>query len=428
MLKRKSFIEEANSKLRENDRDIIIIFLDIDGVIYVGSGSDREHQKRISSEMNDIYSHPSIKEKIPADILKTLNKYDLSAALGFDNNSLNNLRALCDKYNAKIVVSSSWREGKNLDQLKGLFSIHGLESYIIGYTPKLDYPHNRGEEIESWLLSYPEKIKSFVILDDCEFDFYKRFPDRFVECNKLFSDMLLYEKADQILQKTLSRQTSKASLCWSAIEQNSAQVREIEIDLPMIIELKILHGLNHNLLLDNLFTKLERNDYITRLSLRHILFEATLENENSEAASTDSPNDMFINKITALLKNTLMKLEYLNISNNNLTDIGKLLNIMDGLNLHIPHICLDSNPLKNQNNIAAWMKTYPKPIRIDMHLEGLGNIDKCIIDAIASNPNICLHTREDLLPSSIEQDIVSQLRSSGNLQIAKKPDDKCCIM
>ncbi|MCE3238856.1 MAG: Ankyrin repeat (3 copies) [Gammaproteobacteria bacterium] len=195
-----------------------IIFLDIDGVIYCGSIDDREHQKRMrTGEINNVKSYQSIIELIPDSMLNTLDKYDLSAVLGFSKKAINNLKKLCETYNAKIVISSSWRESKSLEQIKALFSISNFSEYIIDCTPQLSYPYNRGSEIESWLLKHSHQIRSFVILDDCKFDIPERFGERFVLCNRLFSDDLLYQKASNILGQPCKYESSESKLCPDAI-------------------------------------------------------------------------------------------------------------------------------------------------------------------------------------------------------------------
>lgn len=80
------------------------------------------------------------------------------------------LKQIIDATDAKIVLSTSWREHWEKDVAKcdstgvlinSIFSTYGLQ--IFDKTPEL---HERREtEIKSWLDAHPE-VKSFVVLDD----------------------------------------------------------------------------------------------------------------------------------------------------------------------------------------------------------------------------------------------------------------------
>ena len=73
---------------------------------------------------------------------------------------------LLRKTDAKIVVSSTWRIGKSVSDLKQLFYNYGLPSkYIIDKTDRLS-GEQRGKEIKLWLDETEHNIESFVILDD----------------------------------------------------------------------------------------------------------------------------------------------------------------------------------------------------------------------------------------------------------------------
>lgn len=80
------------------------------------------------------------------------------------------LKQIVDAANAKIVLSTSWREHWEKDLAKcgstgvlinRIFSTHGLQ--IFDKTPQL---HERREtEIKSWLDAHPE-VENYVVLDD----------------------------------------------------------------------------------------------------------------------------------------------------------------------------------------------------------------------------------------------------------------------
>ena len=66
-----------------------------------------------------------------------------------------------------FVVSSTWRFGRTLDQLRRILHEAGFTGIVAGKTPELNKP--RGLEIQAWLDSAPLygiEVEQFVILDD----------------------------------------------------------------------------------------------------------------------------------------------------------------------------------------------------------------------------------------------------------------------
>ena len=109
------------------------------------------------------------------------------------------LRALCDDHDARIVVSSDWRQRRSVAQLQALFRIHDLHHLVVDRTcDHLGAPHYRAGEVKQYLDTH-RKIERFVIIDDgyrSEFD--QLFPDHFVHTGSFLdeSDAL---RARQIL-------------------------------------------------------------------------------------------------------------------------------------------------------------------------------------------------------------------------------------
>lgn len=91
------------------------------------------------------------------------------------------IEELCDKTNAKIVISSSWRpygNNQSIDDILNSISRNPyneehypyFKDYIIGCTNKgirkmSDYYNPRGQEILEYIQRYPE-ITQYVIIDD----------------------------------------------------------------------------------------------------------------------------------------------------------------------------------------------------------------------------------------------------------------------
>lgn len=404
-LARNSLIAEVRQKIKEEKQALKIVFVDIDGVLY-GFQDEIKHYARVDSgKVRNIKSDPFIVKVIPDSILTGLGNHDLSAALAFNELALVKLRKLCDTHNAKIVISSAWRESKNLEQLKAIFSLWNLSEYIIDYTPVLT--STRGNEIENWLLNHHDKIRSFVILDDCKFDLTERFGERFIECNTLFSNEQLYLKASAILAKKLDYKNSLPKLNYQAIESNSPQVTEVSFNLEKSTVVKIVNGWDTQTYVKNLFNILVNNTQITHLTLH------------------DFNDCNFLNKIIILLQNTLMKLQYLNIAHNKLHDILPLLLLLDGRKLHIPHICLNANPIEEQKYLAEWIKSYPSPLKIDLDLSGSGlgsyTIDKCIIEAVAASKHVSIYASEKVLPFRMQDEQITKLMANGKLKLRSTP-------
>jgi hypothetical protein len=66
---------------------------------------------------------------------------------------------------ARLVISSSWREGLMLSEIIGYLERDGvMAGRVVGKTEFLNQA--RGLEIDAWLHSVPYAVSSFVILDD----------------------------------------------------------------------------------------------------------------------------------------------------------------------------------------------------------------------------------------------------------------------
>jgi len=84
------------------------------------------------------------------------------------------LQSVLDKHpEVEIVISSTWRLSRTVEQLRQLFSAH-LAARIVGATPRLDstnlvdslasYPRHR--EVVGWLREQKRSYEEWVVLDD----------------------------------------------------------------------------------------------------------------------------------------------------------------------------------------------------------------------------------------------------------------------
>jgi len=181
---------------------MVIIFLDIDGVIFYNPMDGRVHDRveaRLKGRKHEFpQGYPMI-------------EFDRAAVDLFDKTSLQYLDKLIEdagqqtQQEVGIVLSSSWRSRRYLEDIQDLFKQHSFAQYLIDRTPELSYRKSRGDEIAHWLKKNKEryKISSFVVLDDYDCGLSENFPEAFVKFNhlKLFREEE-YRQAMDILLKS----------------------------------------------------------------------------------------------------------------------------------------------------------------------------------------------------------------------------------
>lgn len=111
-----------------------VIFLDIDGVLCSGR----------SGAAYDGYPKPT----------------DVTTWDKFDRVAIDLLRAAIIKTNAKIVLSSSWRESVSIPTLEYCLGIKILDTTRIAIEDDM-----RGNQIADWLQSNPD-VTRYAVLDD----------------------------------------------------------------------------------------------------------------------------------------------------------------------------------------------------------------------------------------------------------------------
>lgn len=84
-----------------------------------------------------------------------------------DPNCVTIVKHFCDKYEAKIVISSAWRIGRTIEELDFLLFSYGLnKGSVIG---KTGYDTTRGKEILNWIKENKYEGK-YIVIDDEIFD------------------------------------------------------------------------------------------------------------------------------------------------------------------------------------------------------------------------------------------------------------------
>jgi hypothetical protein len=134
---------DSNSEAPQ--KSYAVIFLDFDGVL--------------NSEGSFVYEHNRRKrykeQGVSGPVMETL-----------CNVCTANFQELLFQYpEAKIVISSTWREHFSLDWLREKLASYKIDSKrVIDRTPS-DWGGNRGLEIQLWLNAHPE-VDHYIVIDD----------------------------------------------------------------------------------------------------------------------------------------------------------------------------------------------------------------------------------------------------------------------
>lgn len=127
----------------ERVKEMKIIFLDMDGVMVTPRACLMYGDKGIFSYIDPVAVHA--------------------------------INSLCERSNAKIVISSSWRGWMPVRAMKAILSGAGIrQDYFFFdkedlqdagfFTPKMG--HSRGEQIQHWINNHYKELTNYLILDD----------------------------------------------------------------------------------------------------------------------------------------------------------------------------------------------------------------------------------------------------------------------
>ena len=143
------------------------------------------------------------------DIDGVLNYYK---SHGIDWDIVDNLIQLAKDTDAKLVMSSSWRDvlinpERNSEPDKKYIHhlIDAMGDLYIGHTPMFDDEDNRELEIQEWLDEHPN-VDHFVIFDDLDYRFAEFFDERFIKTSGFNNKGLTMEniaQAKEILRKDI---------------------------------------------------------------------------------------------------------------------------------------------------------------------------------------------------------------------------------
>lgn len=81
----------------------------------------------------------------------------------WSKSSIQIFNQICQEYDLKPVISSTWRINHTKEELQKIFDQQGIEVEIYDYTPHIDQA-DRGLEIKEWLDN--NKVDDFIVIDD----------------------------------------------------------------------------------------------------------------------------------------------------------------------------------------------------------------------------------------------------------------------
>jgi hypothetical protein len=125
-----------------------ILFLDIDGVLNSRETILENHEKRKTGKLD-----------VP------ISACNCGSDTCWPHHTLvGRLNEIISKTGAMVVMSSSWRIGKMVVELRELCRAFGMNGTLLDKTPVLHKP--RGLEIQEWIDNATDEVDSFAILDD----------------------------------------------------------------------------------------------------------------------------------------------------------------------------------------------------------------------------------------------------------------------
>ena len=142
-----------------------VIFLDIDGVL---NGWDLSEY--VKYNIWNIVPSKKIK-----DFIRSLSHYT-----DVDKKRVKRLGKICKETGAKVVLSSSWRNGllhcngtRHYDSDENKLFWNLIDKYhieVIDKTPRLRTSYKREDEIKAWISKHECEIENYIILDDEDTD------------------------------------------------------------------------------------------------------------------------------------------------------------------------------------------------------------------------------------------------------------------
>jgi hypothetical protein len=87
----------------------------------------------------------------------------VSSKKNWNYSSIEIYNRICEEFDLKPVITSTWRTNHTIKELQRVFDYWGVDTPIYDYTPIL-YSEPRGIEIDTWLRENP--CNKWVVIDD----------------------------------------------------------------------------------------------------------------------------------------------------------------------------------------------------------------------------------------------------------------------
>ncbi|MFR6071600.1 MAG: HAD domain-containing protein [Faecalitalea cylindroides] len=150
-----------------------ILFLDIDGVLNPPICPQYELDFALNDKLAAKLNNPSIKK---------LNIYFVNQVYyGFDKKSCELIKKLAQEFEAKIVLTSSWRLYYTKEEIEGMFEIVGIKDTFIDFTV---HGNPRNNVIMEYV--HTHNVKRYLVIDD--FDMRNNFGYRFIQTAQCFNE------------------------------------------------------------------------------------------------------------------------------------------------------------------------------------------------------------------------------------------------
>lgn len=393
-----STIEAASADQRANARKQRIIFINFDcmkPVIY-----KRDIAFKISPEVQKKLQDAGFNPLA----LENAGTYDVLGMAQINPTHVEQLLKLCEKHQAQIVVCASGTDKTPLQATKAKCALTGLHACIHDITPT--EPKDT-DQIKAWLYQHGHTVQSFVILHKMQADETDPLKEHWItRCadNPFTPEQL--GNIEQRLSNPFPFDSSPTALKWKKIAQNSEDVNEIIIDPTSLFYLRLHLQRNEKDCLEHIEKALSNNTHIKHLTIDHLL--------NIYDSKT------LLTFIVNLLRQQSMPLERISLPKNGFTDLALILEFLDGDQCHIPHLCLNHNPIRNQEQLAQWIQSYPKKIHIDLvfakECGGHVHLGQGIIKAILDNKNVTATVQDYLIEETATKE-AEQTYKEGRLTV-----------
>lgn len=104
----------------------------------------------------------------------------------FDPRCVLNLESIIKATEAKIVVTSSWREIDSLTELRNMWIERKMPGEILDVTTIIGGGKQRGDEIDQWLISNGQRDTKYLIINDLPIEcFNPHHSNHFVPINPI---------------------------------------------------------------------------------------------------------------------------------------------------------------------------------------------------------------------------------------------------